>query len=262
MNVTTAVLSQQSGATGFSVSPLGNANTLILARTITSSATAGNLSYTLTTITNPSDSGTVYARIQTFTSIDATGAATDYGGLALAINEDVSISATVPPYLYFCLGISITGVDCSTTTGFYLNYGEFSPSIASVASTQMVAGTNGPTGYFITMNGTTLTSGNDIIPALATADVSRPGTSQFGVNLRANNDPTIGQEPAGDGVGQPSVGYNVTNQYKFVSGDTVATASAPDLPRKYTTSYIANIAKGQVPGVYVSTITYVTTAGF
>jgi len=262
LDATGAVLSSQAGETGFSVSPLGDDHTVILARTISAGTTATTVTYEITGIVNPSSSGTFFARLQTFTSIDATGAETDEGGLAVNVLDAVSVSATVPPYLYFCLGVQISNTDCTTATGDQINFGDFTSVVASTAQTQMVAGTNGPTGYGITVNGTTLTSGINTIPALTVADVSRPGTSQFGMNLVANTDPTVGDNPNGGGSGQPTPGYNSPNLYKFVPGDIVASNPVPDLPRKYTASYIANINKNQEPGVYVSTLTYVATADF
>lgn len=254
-------LNSQGGETGFTVSPLSNANTIILTRP-PAATIAPTVSYEFTAITNPSVSGTFYARLETFVTTDATGPDTDNGGLAIDVLDAVSVSATVPPYLYFCLGISITGTDCATATGDQVNFGDFTDVVASTAQTEMVAGTNGPTGYGITANGTTLTSGINTIPALAVPDVSRPGTSQFGINLVANTDPTVGANPNGGGTGQPTVGYNTPNLYKFVPGDIVASNPVPDYPVKYTTSYIANINKNQAPGIYVSTLTYVATAGF
>jgi hypothetical protein len=102
----------------------------------------------------------------------------------------------------------------------------------------------------------------NVIPPLTTTDVSRPGVSQFGMNLVANSDPQVGQAPFGLGSGAPTAGYASPNLFKFVPGDTVASVPLPDEARKYTSSYIANVAKGQAAGVYVTTLTYIATGGF
>src|SRR5206468_99269 len=99
---------------------------------------------------------------------------------------------------------------------------DFTAATPSVAQTQMVAASNADTGYTISVNGTTLTSGTNIIPALAVPDVSRPGVSQFGLNIVANTNPTVGANPSGAGTGVAASGYNQPNFYKFVSGDIVA----------------------------------------
>jgi hypothetical protein len=260
MDLSGAALASQTAGAGFSILSAGGTD-IVLTRPL-NPAGVGPLTFRFTGIKNPSNTGSYFGRIQTYASVDASGSSTDYGGLAFSINEAVNITATVPPYLYFCVGISVTGVNCATATGDYINFGTFSPAVASVAQTQMVAGTNADTGYFIQVDGTTLTSGINVIPNLAIPDVSRPGVSQFGINLVANSDPQVGQAPAGSGVGQPTNGYKTANSYKFVNSDTVASTPQPDEARRYTTSYIANVAKDQAPGIYVTTLTYVATAGF
>lgn len=260
-NVATATLASQSGTADMTISGASTNNVIILTRPPANIA-AGVLTYTFTTVSNPTNAGTYFARIQTYPTNDASGASTDQGGIAFAVNGNLTLSATVPPFLYFCVGVSITDEDCSTVTGDYINLGELTSLVATTAETQMVAATNADTGYTIFAGGTTLTSGNNIIPALTTSDVSRPGTSQFGINLVANTDPAVGENPVGGSNGTPTANYDQPNLYRFVPGEFIAGSPVPDERRKYTTSYIVNISKTQPAGVYVSTITYVATGGF
>jgi hypothetical protein len=122
--------------------------------------------------------------------------------------------------------------------------------------------TNAGDGYSVTVTGTTLTSGNNTIVSLTTNDVSRPGTAQFGFNLRANAAPSVGSNPSGPGVGAPSSNYNQPDSYRFADGDIIIANSVPDDVRLYTASYIANVPPTQAAGVYVSTLTYVCLAEF
>jgi hypothetical protein len=260
MDISAATLTSQTPASGFSILSISGTD-IILGRAPAAIGTV-QLTFTFGGIKNPSSPGAYFGRVQTYATADGTGSSTDYGGLAFSISNDVSITTTVPPYLYFCVGISVSGVNCATATGDYIDFGTFSPAVASVAQTQMVAGTNADTGYFIQVDGTTLTSGTNVIPNLVLPDVSRPGVSQFGMNLVANSDPQVGQGPAGLGAGHPTAGYNTANSYKFVNGDTVALTPLPDEARRYTSSYVVNVAKDQTPGIYVTTLTYVATAGF
>lgn len=260
MDISAATLSAQTAGAGFSIVSISG-TTIVLGRAPLSFGPAP-LSFTFAGITNPGSQGSYFGRILTYASADGTGAYNDYGGLAFAINQALNISTYVPPYLYFCTGVSIAGADCSTASGDQIDFGNFSTAVASVAQSQMVAATNADTGYFIAVSGNTLTSGVNTIPALSSPDVSRPGVSQFGLNLVANSDPQVGQNPTGAGSGAPATGYGASNLYKFVDGDTVASSPLPDAEREYTTSYIANIAKGQTPGVYVTTLTYIATGGF
>lgn len=256
-----AVLTAQSGELGFTIKPGTDPNVLILTRTATA-PTPGPVQYDFDNIVNPSTAGSYYVRIQTFQTEDVSGPNTDYGGLAFAITTSVQVKTIVPPFLLFCSGVTISGTDCSTASGNYINFGELSSNVAKTGSTQMVVATNAKDGYTVQMNGTTMLAGNKTIPALVADDVSRPGTSQFGVNLRRNADPSVGANPSGPGSGTATADYAIANRYRFVSGEHIASAPAPDLYRKYTVTYLVNVAKDQPPGIYASTITYICLASF
>lgn len=256
-----AALIDQTGVGGFSVDSSSNANRIVLTRAplpeLPTPAT-----YHFSDITNPSSPGSYYARIQTFATSDATGPASDYGGLAFAIANAITITATVPPYLIFCTGVTIPGNNCVNASGNYVDFGELSSTRARVGSSQFLVATNAENGYGITVNGTTLTSGNNAITAMSVNDVSRPGLGQFGFNLRANVAPGNGSDVSGPGTSQPLPNYNQPNSYRFVSGDNLVINGAPDDIRVYTSSYIANIPPPQPAGIYVSTLTYVCLALF
>lgn len=261
-DISHATLASQTGMTGFSIDAADTtANVLVLSRA-PAAAPAGNSTYTLTGVTNPNTAGSYYVRLETFASTDASGGDVDYGGLAFAIGTGVSISTTVPPYLLFCTGVTIQPYDCSTATGDYIDYGELSATQTSTGHTQFLVATNAKNGYTTWVTGTTLTSGNNVIPALSTGDVSRPGVSQFGLNLRANSTPPMGNDVQGSGGGMVAAAYDTPDFYRFNSGDIVASSLSADDYRLYTASYVVNISKDQPPGVYVSTITYVTLANF
>lgn len=256
-----AVLLNQSGDTGFTISNLSTTNQIVLERP-TAASNAQLNSYEFSGITNPSSEGTYYVRLQTFAGNDLSGPANGSGGIAFAINSGVDINATVPPFLLFCVGVTVQGFNCNAVAGDYVNFGEFDPRQASQGSTQMLAATNAVDGYTIRVTGRTLTSGNNTIPALVGSDLSRPGVSQFGLNLRANSAPQGGQDVAGTGNGLPVNGYNQPNFYRFNSGDVVAASDAPDEARKYTTTYVVNVSRDQAPGVYVSTMSYIALGSF
>jgi hypothetical protein len=256
-----ATLSDQTGETGFSISPFSTANVLILTRSATG-ATPGSVSYTLDGVINPDSLGSDFGRIETYTSEDATGTHVDYGGFSTAVASPVDISTTVPPYLLFCSGLTITGFDCATAVDDYVNFGELSSVTPRTGFTQMVVATNAFGGYNVTVNGNTMTAGSEVIPALNPSDVSRPGVSQFGINLVANTDPPVGQDPTGPGSGQVRPDYAISNRYRFVSGDELVAALTSDDYRKYTVSYIVNVARDQAAGIYVSTLEYVCLANF
>lgn len=126
----------------------------------------------------------------------------------------------------------------------------------------MSAATNANSGYAITVNGVTLTSGANTITALASQTASTQGNSQFGINLKANATPSVGSEVSGSGSGTASANYGTADQFRFVTGDTVASASGPTNSNTYTVSYIANISGSTKPGSYATDLTYIATATF
>lgn len=256
----TLAAADQSGQTGFTIGTQ-TANMLLITRS-PAAASADLVSYKFENIVNPIATGSYYARLQTYASNDGTGPATDYGGIAFSINTNLSITATVPPYLTFCTGITISGLDCANARGDTVNFGELLSSRAKVGSSQMLVATNAAEGFSITMQGTTLTSGNNVITAMSVNDASRSGVGQFGMNLRTNTSPPNGNEPTGPGISVPEANYNQPNSYRFVSGDTLVTRPGPEDVRQFTSSYLANVPKTQAAGLYVTTLTYVCLANF
>jgi hypothetical protein len=200
--------------------------------------------------------------VQTYASSDGSGNASDYGGIAFSIVNAITITAEVPPYLIFCTAITISTYDCASADGNYIDFGALSSSHASSGSSQFMVATNAGDGYAISVNGTTLTSGNNVITPLSNGDVSRPGTSQFGFNLVANSTPADGQAVNGPGTTQPVNDYAQANTYRFVPGDTLVSSDSTNEVRRFTSSYIVNVPVTQPAGVYVSTITYICLANF
>lgn len=263
MNTSAVTFISESGETGFSIHGNTNANRIVLTRPA-AVVTPQPSSYLLGNITNPSTLGTFYARISTYASTDGTGARIDEGGVAMSTAAPVSVGAYVPPVLLFCLGNTIPGsnFNCSTASGDGIDFGEFSRNFTSFGTIQMVAATNGGTGYTITVTGTTMTSGNNTITPIAPRGPSLTNTSQFGFNMRDNSLPNVGSNITGPGTGTVEPDYNVPNQYYFQSNDVVARSSLPSNLNKYTVSYVVNVNESQPPGVYSTTLTYVALAGF
>ncbi len=261
MVISTATLGAQSGATGFSIVGSG-ANKLILGRV---PALTNNtvVSYELQGITNPSMANhTFFGRIYTYTSNNGSGFSVDDGGVTFATANQIAINTEVPPYINFCIAQIIAGLDCSNAAGYLVDVGELSKLNPKIGEAQMLLATNAAYGAGVTINGTTLQSGNNTIPAMAAASSQTPGTSQFGINFRSNSNPNVGIDPVGPGVAAVSAGYNTPNQFKFVAGDqVVGTNTTTDL-KKFTISFVTNINQNQAPGVYSTTISFICLANF
>jgi hypothetical protein len=214
-------------------------------------------------VQNPTTANqTFFARI-TLYSDNAYTTSVDTGVTAASTTTQISVTASVDEALTFCTGTSgVTSSSCGGATGSTVALGTVATSTTGSGTSQMGVTTNAGSGYAITINGTTLTSGSNTITALASQTASTQGSSQFGVNLRSNTTPSIGTDPSGSGTANPSANYNTVNQYRFVTGDSVASKGSQDDFRLFTVSYIANIANTTAPGSYSTTITYICTPTF
>ncbi len=264
-DIASATITEQFGETGFSVHATTTANKMVLTRTPVgpSGVTPSQARFTFDDVVNPADGDqSYYIRIQTKSLSGGAGTVVDEGGLAFSINGGIGVTAFVPPYLTFCVAITIPTNSCTSASGNTINFGELRSSSTASGTSQMIAATNGTGGYVINMIGTTMTAGNKTIPPLSSLTPPQQGVSQFGMNLRANSAPSVGANPDGPGSGVAIGDYNVANNYVFRSGDPVATVGIPNDVTRYTTSYIVNIDPEQPGGVYATTISYIATATF
>jgi hypothetical protein len=252
-----ASVSGQTGISGFSAGtgtpPAPTTNTFWLTNgTPQNISNATPVTITLANVHTPTATNTqYYARITTYS--DSAGTApneVDFGGIALSTATPVIVSGTMPESLVFCVGTS--GSNCGNITGSTIDLGTFSPSATSSGTSVMSASTNAGFGYAITVNGPTMTSGANTIPALASQTAASIGTSQFGLNAAAG----------GVGSGTVTANYSNGSLYRFVSGDIVASASGPTNANLFTTSYMVNVAGSQAAGLYTATMTYICTATF
>lgn len=260
MDASSAVFNMESGVSGFTIRS-ATTNEIVISRppAPTLPVTANLL---FDNITNPTSTGPYYLRVLTFPTVDASGAYTDNGGMAFSINLPINVQVQVPPYLLFCTGNTISGTDCTTASGDFIELGQLLTTHTSSGQSQMVIATNAKNGYSITATGNTLTSGNNTIPPLSVDSPSQAGVSQFGINLRANTNPAVGEDPSGPGNGLPTTNYDQPNLYHYADGDVVATNNTVEDGRKFTVSYVTDISKSQPAGVYASTFTYVASSNF
>ncbi len=260
-SLTAASMGTQTGLTGFSIHPSSTTNKLILTRIPVAVTPVANTEITVEDITNPSTvHQTVFVRISTFASNNASGIRGDRGTVVYSTASGLAVGGYVPPYLKFCVGITVA-LDCSSTVGNYLNFGELSSTATRAVTSQFAVSTNDPTGYVATLSGLTLTSGNNVIPAINPSGPSRTGVSQFGLNLRANSNPGVGADKVGQGTATINPNYDVSNEFRFENGTITSGVKSTDF-NVFTVSYIANISPTQPTGVYISTITYIATVSF
>jgi hypothetical protein len=260
LSVSAATINSQSGVTGFSVHANTTVNRLVINRT---ASIVGPVSAVITfgNITNPSTvPQTVFVRVATYASTDGTGSRTDEAAVVFSTATTIGVGGYVPPYLTFCVGITVSP-DCSSTVGNKVNFGELSSSQTKAATSQMAVATNDVSGYVLSYSGTTMTSGINTITGLVVPTASVTGTSQYGMNLRLNSNPGIGADPAGPGTGNPTTNFNTPNLFSQTNG-TIAVSTLSTEYNLFTVSYMVNVPAGQTPGVYSTTATYTATVNF
>lgn len=295
LSTTSATLSSQSGNTAFTIVNTTNGSPYLTRSVANGTATAS--SYELSTVTNPdnsicyggtppaSNNCTFFVRISTFASTDTTGVSTDYGVVAASTATPIDLTGTMPESLVFCTGGTVGTTssvpDCSTATSGAVTFNQlFSPTDTAWAVSQMAASTNAGSGYNITVNGATMTSGSNTITAIGgTAATSTKGTGQFGLNLVLNDGtayagaPNITGSaviaPASNGTnlrGQPLTNYDTAGSFAYNSTDQVANSGNASLggtdAQIYTVSYIVNVPGSQPAGTYTTTMTYICTPKF
>lgn len=278
--------SQCAGANGFTINtPTISNSELYITRTAANVPVSTALCYEFSNVVNPTaTNSSFYAFITTYASTNITGGATDTGAVAASTATQIQLSGYMPESLVFCTGGTINNTggvpDCTTASSGNITFNQdFSPIDTATATSQMAASTNADFGYSITVNGTTLTSGSNTVTAMTTSgsgDLGVRGTSQFGMNLRANTTATstvaVGSDvaPASNGTnlnGEPLTGYASVDHFRFVSGDSVADSAFPGSGKptdiqKYTVSYIVNVNGAQPVGTYTTTLTYICTPTF
>lgn len=236
-------------ASGWTVST-ATAGSLRLSKSGNVAAPTGTTTVTFGNVTNPSaTNSTFYARMTTYSAANWTSAV-DTGTFAASTAGQITVTASVDETLSFTLSSATVSLGTITT------------STTGSGTSTMSASTNANSGYSITVSGNTLTSGGNTIAALASQTASSQGTSQFGINLKANTTPSVGSNVSGAGSGTATANYNTANQFRFVSGDSVASASGATNSNTYTVSYIANIGATQQAGSYQTVLTYIATATF
>ncbi len=252
-------------AAGWTVSA-ATAGKLRIVNSACASNPSGSVSVQWNNVVNPSAQNTTfYLRTVTYSADDWT-APLDSGVAAASTAQQLTLTGTMDETLVFCTGTSITGQNCGSVAGNEVNFGSFSSTARKTGTSVMAASTNGSSGYSITTNGSTLTcsscAGTPTIAALGSQTAAAVGSAQFGSNLRNNATPDVGSDPSGSGSGTYSANYGTADQYRFVAGDSVASAAGSTNANAYTVSYIVNVPGNQPAGTYTSALTYICTATF
>ena len=265
VNSSSTLTSQPTGlgsASGWTVNTATDGSLRIL-NAANATVSSGAVSIVWGGVHNPTATNTTFYGIITTYSDSTWTTAIDTGAVALSTSAQIQVALTVNETLTFCTGISITGQNCGTVSGNVVNLGNGSTSATATGTSIISASTNGNSGYSITVNGATLTSGVNTITALASGGASAIGSKQFGINLAgANTTPAVGAAVTGTGTATAATNYGTNNNFRFTSGDTVASVSGPSNANTFTVGYIANIDGITPAGAYTSNLTYTALANY
>lgn len=139
------------------------------------------------------------------------------------------------------------------------NLGSFSPTTASTATATFSVINYTSFGYVVQIAGPPPSYGTNQIDAMSANATSQPGTEQFGINLVANTspisfgaNPNNGTTPNDFGFGVAAANYSTPNEYRYVAGETIASAPKSSGRTDYTISYLANVTPLTPGGVYGS----------
>lgn len=145
------------------------------------------------------------------------------------------------------------------------NFGDFSATTAATATASFSIINYTAYGYVVHITGSSPSNGAHTIPAMATTDSSLPGTEQFGINLVANTSPiSFGANPDHGqfGFGSATANYGTPNVYRFVSGESIASAPKSSGQTTYTISYIVNVGSLTPGGQYAGDQTIIVTGTY
>lgn len=164
-------------------------------------------------------------------------------GTAASANYQVQAGSKTSPDPTLSVAINGAGAD----------FGNFSATSSSVATATFSVSNYTSYGYVVQITGTSPKNGSYIIPGLSTETSPQVGTQQFGMNLVANTLPaSVGTNPNqgefGKGVAGPN--YSTPNKFRFVSGETIASAPSTSGVTEFTITYMANVDNLTASGQY------------
>lgn len=158
-----------------------------------------------------------------------------------------------------------------------VNLGALSTSVATFGTATFDATDYTTYGYAVQIVGATPSMGSHHLTALTTDTASSAGTEQFGVNTVHNVSAGQGADPqqvpssvfgfgvAGDGTTGTygtSRPYTISDKWRYVSGETVASAPKNSGDTHYTMTFLANISNLTPGGTYTGGLTLVATGTY
>lgn len=195
------------------------------------------------------------------TLLTISGTFTDSGTIGIPIIADdvVTLNALVQPSISFSISDNSLFFGNLRTAGACFAQGTdpgavTCPTTVETEAFNFQAGTNATSGYIVTAQGATLTSGGNTITPLAVNTASFPGNEQFGIRISATG---------GSGtVLAPFAASGFAWTPTASTAVIVANTSAPSTTTTYSVREMANISSLTEAGTYTASQTYVITGTF
>jgi hypothetical protein len=157
-----------------------------------------------------------------------------------------------------------------SVSGTAIALGGLDPTAVKYGTSSFSVRTYLASGYAVIIDGSsprTIAGAGHVLAPMSSADISRPGTEQFGINLVANTTPGVGSNPqqipdSTFSFGAAASGYNTANNFKYVAGNTIASSSKSSGLTTYTMSVIENISTNTPPGIYNGSLVVIATPTF
>lgn len=184
---------------------------------------------------------------------EATG---DLGvGRSASNNFQVEAGSKTTPDPALSFAVDVSGTD----------FGDFSPTTTASTTLTFTVKNYTTYGYIVQIYGAAPTYESHTIAPMSVTAPPQVGIEQFGINLVANTSPTsVGANLDNGDFGQGSVepDYSTTNNYRYVSGETIASASSDSGETTYTVTFIANVSPLTPGGKYNINQTLIATGTY
>lgn len=190
---------------------------------------------------------------QNYKAVNSTGDISIGDSASSAYQIEAGSKTNADPALTF-------SVDSATA-----NFNGFSPTAAATATATFSIINYTSYGYAVQIMGSPPTLGGHMIAAMGSTGSSQTGIEQFGINLVANTLPTsFGANPSFGqfGFGSVDANYNTPNRFRYVNGETIASAPKSSGKTTYTISYLVNVSALTPAGQYTSNQTVVVTGTY
>jgi hypothetical protein len=174
--------------------------------------------------------------------------------IEIITNDTVSVSASVDETMNFAISDNTIGFGPLTSANARYATGDTNGTTSETEAHTLIVGTNGASGFTLTVNGITLTASGGTIDAIgSTNTASSAGSEQYGVRFTASGGSgTVSAPYAAAGFALDTAAFP----------DEVGASAGTSADTTFSARYIANIASNTDAGAYTSTLTYIATGRF